>query len=132
MPRHKRLGRFLFVGAACYLIQLLLFEALLASNVHVFWAGYIAFGLSAQVNFVLSKYVTWRDRPSRWDQLIRYNMTAVLLAGINTCLVLAFAHVVWNWLAIALAIAITTIGSFTMSHSFIFRGQHEPVRSHAA
>lgn len=137
MPRYARLTCFVLVGAACYVVQLLLFESMLFAHVHAFLAGYCAFSASAQVNFVLSKYLTWRDRPTesrshlaqRW---ISFNVLVVLLAAINSGIVLSLSTMVWNWLSVAIAIAVTTAGSLYVNQAFVFRGKHERAQPQAA
>jgi putative flippase GtrA len=80
---------FVAVGAFCFAVQL----ALLAIAVHAGAgrpaANGIGFALSAQVNFLLSTHLTWRDRKAtrrrgtgiRW---LAYNVTALLSLACNT------------------------------------------------
>ncbi len=62
--RH-RVVRFALVGATCAAAQLALFWAVAKAGVHPSFANAAAFVVAAQLNFVLTRWVTWRDRQPR-------------------------------------------------------------------
>jgi putative flippase GtrA len=87
--RRKRQFLFVFVGATCFLAQYCTLTALTTIGVNRPLANAIGFALSAQLNFVLSSRLTWRDRRARSVQklgtrLACYNTTALISLAVNT------------------------------------------------
>jgi putative flippase GtrA len=60
-----RVVRFAAVGATCAAAQLALFWAVAEAGVHPSFANAFAFLVAAQMNFVLTRWVTWADRQTR-------------------------------------------------------------------
>src|SRR5690242_9388613 len=84
----KRLAIFAIVGVVCFAVQLALLTVMVHLGAYRPVANAVAFAVSAQLNFLLSSRVTWRDRPAagrgtgaRW---LAYNGTALLSLGCNT------------------------------------------------
>jgi putative flippase GtrA len=85
----KRVVIFVFVGGMCFAFQFVLLTLMVHLGVYRPVANAVAFALSAQLNFLLSSRLTWRDRPvagrrgagARW---LAYNATALVSLGCNT------------------------------------------------
>ncbi len=89
-PQHgKRQFLFVSVGATCFLTQYCTLTALTTVGVNRPLANALGFALSAQLNFVLSSRLTWRDRRAAsartlWARLASYNGTALISLAVNT------------------------------------------------
>ena len=124
----KRFAVFAIVGLVCFAVQL----ALLAVMVHLGSsrpvANAIAFGLSAQLNFLLSSRVTWRDRPAagrsgtgtRW---LAYNGTALVSLGCNTAVFAAAYRSIGTAPAAALGVLTGTCVVYLTCNLLVFRGR---------
>ncbi len=80
---------FVCVGAVCFLTQYCALTALATFGVNRPLANALGFVLSAQLNFVLSSRLTWRDRRAGttrtlWARLVGYNGTALISLAVNT------------------------------------------------
>lgn len=86
--RRQRLIVFAGIGALCFGFQYVLLVASVRAGLHPAWACNAgAFLVSAQLNFVLSKKYTWRDRPTdnqRMKRLLSYHIVAVISLVLNT------------------------------------------------
>ena len=96
-------------------------------------ADAVGFFLAAQLNFVLSSLVTWRDRPAlraqgvaaRW---LAYNGTALVSLGINTVIFAGVHEAVGVLPAAIFGVAGAMIFTFLVCNTLIFRprGNDEP------
>jgi putative flippase GtrA len=89
LKRWNRQLLFVLVGATCFLVQYCTLTVIGAAGVNRPLANALGFALSAQVNFVLSSRLTWRDRSAvsgraLWARLASYNGTALISLGVNT------------------------------------------------
>ena len=124
----KRFAVFAIVGFACFAVQLALltFIAHLGASRPV--ANAIAFALSAQLNFLLSSRVTWRDRPAagrsgtgtRW---LAYNGTALVSLGCNTAIFAVAYHSIGTIPAAALGVLTGTCVVYLTCNLLVFRGR---------
>jgi putative flippase GtrA len=126
----KRIVIFAAVGATCFCLQI----ALLTVAVHLGAdrpiANAIGFAFSAQLNFLLSSRVTWRDRPvsgrrdmgSRW---LAYNGTALISLGVNTTVFTLSYHEIGTTPAAALGVLIGTVVVYLTCNLLIFRGTRQ-------
>jgi putative flippase GtrA len=119
----KRLFVFGLVGACCFLVQFVLMTWLQTVLHHVV-AYAIAFMASAQLNFVLSYYFTWRD--SKRKKGLRLLSTwglffAVALLGlVVNYFVYDYAHVMLlSILALLAATVASTCFTFVFNHLFV-------------
>src|SRR5229473_5581143 len=88
-PGRKRILTFAAIGVTCFLVQFALLSIMVRLGVYRPLANAVSFAISAQLNFLLSTRLTWRDRPvagrrgtgSRW---LAYNATALASLGCNT------------------------------------------------
>src|SRR5260370_38939027 len=85
----KRILTFATIGGTCFLVQFALLSVMVRLGMYRPLANAVSFAISAQLNFLLSTRITWRDRPSaggrrtgaRW---LPYNGTAPWVVGCNT------------------------------------------------
>jgi cellulose synthase/poly-beta-1,6-N-acetylglucosamine synthase-like glycosyltransferase/putative flippase GtrA len=89
-------------------------------------ADAVGFFLAAQLNFVLSSLVTWRDRPAlraqsvaaRW---LAYNATALVSLGINTLIFAGVHEAVGILPAAILGVAGGMVFTFLVCNTLVFR-----------
>jgi putative flippase GtrA len=120
--------RFALVGSTCGLIQLGLLHILVEAEVQANLANLAAFAISAQVNFILSQFFTWRDRwapslrPSRLiSRLFLFN-GSVATTGVVNQSVFALANlIIWYLPAAALGIAVAAVTNFLLNDRIVFR-----------
>ena len=90
-------------------------------------ANAVGFAVSAQLNFLLSSKVTWRDRPiSGWrdtgGRWLAYNGTALISLGVNTAVFTLAYHKIGTAPASLLGVLIGTIVVYLTCNLLIFRG----------
>src|SRR5258708_21313373 len=103
-PARKRIAIFGAVGITCFATQLILLAIMARLGTYRPVANAVAFALAAQLNFLLSSRLTWRDRPAtgrrgtgaRW---LAYNGTAGLSLGCNTAIFLLAYRTIGTGLA---------------------------------
>ena len=125
-----RLFFFVCVGVTCLILQVL-FLNFFRHYTHVILANVIGFVLSAQVNFVLSYRITWRDsQRHRGRQLVatwaRFNCVALGSACINgmAFATLRYTFVTVDELAAVAATFVSTAFTFAVNHFVVLK----PVR----
>lgn len=122
-----RILRFGSVGGICALVQILLLYVLV-QYFPLLTSNAIGFFVSAQLNFFLSYFFTWRDSARKsglglFTTWLRFNGVVLMAASINT---LAFA-VLKNTLSLPSIIAVTgaiiisTSCTFLINHFFVLR-----------
>ena len=129
----KRIAVFAIVGVVCFAVQLALLTLMVHLGVYRPVANAVAFTISAQLNFLLSSRVTWRDRPAasrsgtgaRW---LAYNGTALLSLGCNTAVFTLTYHSIGTALAAALGTLTGTCIVYLTCNLLVFRGTR-PVRA---
>jgi len=131
-----RIVRFAFVGGVCALIQILLLY-LLVQFLPPLVSNAIGFVVSAQLNFFLSYFFTWRDSARKsglgfFMTWLRFNGVVLAAAAINTFAFAVLEHVlsVPRVLAVIGAIVISTSCTFLVNHFIVLRPErmiHEPV-----
>ena len=130
----KRIGIFAAVGAACFGSQLALLTVMVHLGADRPIANAIGFAISAQLNFLLSSKLTWRDRPvsgrrdagARW---LGYNGTA-LVWGVNTAVFTLVYHAIGTTPAAALGVVLGTCIVYLTCNLLVFRGARQaPGRS---
>lgn len=123
----KRLAVFAIVGVACFSVQLALLTLMVRLGAYRPVANGVAFAISAQLNFLLSSRVTWRDRPAagrggtgaRW---LAYNGTALLSLGCNTAVFTLAYHSIGSIPAAALGVLTGTFLVYLTCNLLVFRG----------
>lgn len=124
MPLLQRGVRFISVGLICLFAQLCIIQIALP-YLHIFHAGFVAFIVSAQLNFVLSGSITWRDRAMyrpKVGQWMQFNAIVLLVSGINAgCIWLFTAMSIWQWSALIAANLVSTCITFILNHFIVFR-----------
>ncbi len=142
-----RAARFIAVAGFCSGLQLVLLAILVRFGVGRLMANGTGFALSAQVNFLLSSFQTWGDRPVRvprhasharrrlallnaWSA--RWAAFTVVAAGALTINELVFAEIdrpgLWLLIASCAGILAGAIATFTVNNTITFRG--EPMNRH--
>ena len=133
----SRLACFIAVGGTCTYVQYLLlpqFDRVAPQAV----ANWLAFLVSAQLNFLLSYRFTWGDciRKKGWAFIgvwLNYNSVVLLAALVNTAAFMVFRHVIPGPLfcAIIAATAVSTAGTYAANHFILFRkrGAHHVSQS---
>lgn len=139
-----RLVWFVAVGTLCLLIQLL-FLSILEHYTHPTIANGIGFLISAQLNFILSYYVTWHDSARKKGRYlaatwVNFNLVVVFSACINA---VAFSLVRYmltglnapaiaiglmgdfiitpNIIAATVATGVSTVSTFLINHHFVLK-----------
>jgi putative flippase GtrA len=127
-PAHKRFLIFTVVGVTCFLGQFALLGVLVRLGIYRPVANAASFAVSAQLNFLLSSRLTWRDRPaagrrgtgSRW---LAYNATALASLGCNTGVFIAAYRTVGTTAAAALGVVTGTCLVYLACNLVVFRRQ---------
>jgi putative flippase GtrA len=127
-PARKRLLLFAAVGITCFLGQFMLLSMMVRLGVYRPIANAMSFAISAQLNFLLSSRLTWRDRPvagrrgtgGRW---LAYNATALASLGCNTAVFLAAYRAIGTTPAAALGVVTGTCLVYLACNLFVFRRQ---------
>jgi putative flippase GtrA len=131
----KRIAVFAIVGVVCFAVQLVLLALMVHLGAYRPVANAVAFAISAQLNFLLSSRVTWRDRPSsgrggtgaRW---LAYNGTALVSLGVNTAVFTASYHSIGTTAAALLGVLTGTCVVYLTCNLLVFRGAR-PARAAA-
>lgn len=126
-PARKRIAIFAIVGIVCFAVQLALLTLMVRLGAYRPVANAVAFAISAQLNFLLSSRVTWRDRPpagrvgtgARW---LAYNGIALLSLGCNTAVFTVTYHSVGTALAAAFGTLTGTCIVYLTCNLLVFRG----------
>lgn len=125
----NRVVRFLTVGGTCGVIQLSVLHVLVAARgFEEHLANLIAFFVSMEINFVLSQFFTWRDRPTPALQsrgfigrLAMFNVSAAISLVINQGVFAVFNLFVWYLPAAALGICAAATANFMLNDRIVFR-----------
>ncbi len=119
------LVKFGIVGTLCALLQILILR-LLTPYMPAFLASAIGFFTSAQLNFILTYTVTWRD--SERKKGIQFASTWVRFFGVvliglvvNTAMFSLFHLVLVDWLAVCAAVVISTSCTFYLNRFHVLR-----------
>ena len=123
----KRIAIFAIVGIGCFAVQLALLTLMVHLGAYRPVANAVAFAISAQLNFLLSSRVTWRDRPAagrsgtgaRW---LAYNGTALVSLGCNTTVFAVTYHSIGTTAAAGLGVLTGTCVVYLVCNLLVFRG----------
>jgi putative flippase GtrA len=126
-PARKRLLMFVAVGLTCFLVQFILLSIMVRLGIYRPIANAVSFGISAQLNFLLSSRLTWGDRPAagrrgtggRW---LAYNATALASLGCNTAVFVAAYRAIGTTPAAALGVVTGTCLVYLACNQLVFRG----------
>jgi putative flippase GtrA len=127
----KPFGRYLVIGGAVYLFELLvIFVAQYAFNASALVAVALSFWLGLIVSFVLQKFVTFSDKRTHHKILIPQIIAVTLLVLFNFGFTLFVTKVLQDIVPAAIsrtvALAITTIWNFYLYKTRIFKTD-EPI-----
>ena len=131
LRRRRRQLLFLCVGVTCFLTQYAALTALTAAGTYRPLANALGFVISAQLNFVLSARLTWRDRPTAaartlWARWASYNGTALISLAVNTAVFTAAYHRIGNLPAAALGVLCGMCVTYLVCDLLIFRDRSRP------
>ncbi|MBV9382108.1 MAG: GtrA family protein [Streptosporangiaceae bacterium] len=126
LQRGKRQLLFVSVGATCFAAQYCVLTAMGSAGVNRPVANAIGFALSAQLNFVLSSRLTWRDRRAKsaqtlWARLAGYNGTALISLGVNTAAFTLVYRQVGNLAGAAVGVICGMCVTYLVCDMLIFR-----------
>ena len=136
--RAARPVRFACTGGLAAVIQLGVLDILIAKGWESSLANVVAFLLSAQVNFVMSFFFTWRDRQpasdtqamhvllSRW---LKFHSSIVFSALLNQIVFIAARSFIPALLASALGIGVASLVNFFTMNTLVFRPKIVSVQS---
>ena len=133
----KRQILFALVGGTCFLAQYSALSALTAAGVDRPVANALGFVLAAQLNFLLSSLLTWRDRRASnagtlWARLAAYNGTALISLAVNTAAFTLVYQRVGNLAAAAIGVACGMCVTYLICDLIIFRnGARHALRGRA-
>ncbi|GHO86612.1 GtrA family protein [Dictyobacter formicarum] len=128
--RAARPLRFVCTGGLAAIIQLGLLNTLIAKGWESATANVVSFLLSAQVNFLMSFFFTWRDRQpasdaqamhvlfSRW---LKFHSSIVFTALLNQIVFIAARSFIPALLASALGIGVASLVNFFTMNTLVFR-----------
>ncbi|MEI6136913.1 MAG: GtrA family protein [Chloroflexota bacterium] len=119
-----RAARFALTGLICAALQLALVAAFEAAAVPGLAANALAFGLAAQLNFVLSSRFTWGDRARSGPLAWRWGAFLGAISGtavLNMAVYALARPLVGDLEAAALGIAAAAIVNFVVGDRAIFR-----------
>jgi putative flippase GtrA len=136
-PGRKRILTFAAIGVTCFLVQFALLSIMVRFGLYRPLANAVSFAISAQLNFLLSTRITWRDRPSagrhgttaRW---VAYNGTALASLGGNTAVFVLAYHAIGTTPAAMLGVMTGTCLVYLVCNLLVFRGAAPVVTSMAA
>jgi putative flippase GtrA len=115
---------FLAVGAVCFAVQLVALVALLGLSLDANAANATSFLAAAEVKFVLSWRLVWRDRPIAdevWGRFARFNVTTGVVFVVDQAVFAATNPVLTAVPAAILAVAASTAASYVICDGFVFR-----------
>jgi putative flippase GtrA len=124
----KRQLLFIAVGATCFLVQYVALTVMAAAGVNRPVANALGFVLSAQLNFILSSRLTWRDRSAGnaktlWARLIAYNGTALISLAVNTAVFTLVYQRIGNLAGAAVGVICGMCVTYLVCDLLIFREQ---------
>jgi putative flippase GtrA len=133
----KRILTFATIGVTCFLVQFALLSVMVRLGMYRPLANAVSFAISAQLNFLLSTRITWRDRPSaggrstgaRW---LAYNGTALVSLGCNTAVFVLTYHAVGTTPAAVLGVMTGTCLVYLVCNFLVFRSAAPAATSAAA
>ena len=122
----KRQLLFVAVGATCFLAQYGALTVMAAAGVNRPAANALGFVLSAQLNFILSSRLTWRDRnagtaKTLLARLIAYNGTALISLAVNTAVFTLTYQRIGNLAGAAAGVICGMCVTYLVCDLFIFR-----------
>jgi putative flippase GtrA len=118
-----RLVKFGIVGVVCTVLQIVILR-LLTPNIPAILASAIGFLISAQLNFFLSYFITWRDsKRKRGKQFrltwLRFNSVVLVGVVVNTIAFALIHLVVFDELAVIFATVFSTSCTFLLNHFYV-------------
>jgi putative flippase GtrA len=126
-----QLGKFCAVGASGYVINLVVFAALVSAGLHYVSAAILSFGVAVTNNYVWNRVWTFRGaRGAIAYQGIRFFIVALVALAVNEVLLLTFVGAgLSTLLSQALAVALATPVNFVGNKMWSFsdrraRSQH--------
>jgi len=92
-------------------------------------AGFINMVISVEVNFVLNKYLNWRDRPGDfWSQWLKFHASRIVTIIINQLLYTFLVELGFNYLLVTMGLTLlVTVANYFGSDKFAFvfkKGKH--------
>lgn len=130
LTKRQRLIKFCVVGVSCAIFQVMLLSWITALGAIDDVANLIAFAISAQINFFLSRHITWRDEKSNnlfgtVKELFHFNWTRGMLY-IITPVVFFFANMFMHyWLASLAGNMIGLVLSYLITDRFVFTSRRK-------
>jgi putative flippase GtrA len=122
-PSVQRILRFGTSGAISAVFQLAILSVLLDVDIRTAAANFLAFLAGAQLNFLLNRRFTWRDRETATSALATWArfMCAVSITALLNLGVFALADlVIPSLIAAAIGIAVVAVANFVIGDRAVF------------
>jgi putative flippase GtrA len=120
--------KYLAVGIICFSAQLIILTAMVHLGAYRPLANTAAFAASAQLNFLLSSKLTWRDRPAcgwrhtgrRWAA---YNATALLSLTCDSAVFIVSYRATGTTVGAALGVVTAACLTYLVCNRVVFRSR---------
>lgn len=127
MSKKMRWVYIALVGTICFLVQWGTVHVL-RQFIHPIVADVIAFVLSAQFNFVLSKAIVYRDRHKESDRTgfstwVLFNVVVVLTTTVNATVFWSASGQLGEFGALVIAAGASMVCAFVLNYQFVFKGE---------
>jgi putative flippase GtrA len=117
-----RFLRFATIGAACTLIDLVVFYALHNFSVGVILSNIVSYSAGLIINFFANQYWTFPDANRSCKTRFPIAMTmGYLCLGLSTLLVWGFAHILPAMISKGLSVVIMLFINYTVNRLVIFK-----------
>ncbi|MDQ0922359.1 putative flippase GtrA [Pseudarthrobacter sp. W1I19] len=123
----SRLCYFALAGTSCFLVQILILASLERFMLSVV-ANAIGFAVSAQLNFLMSYRLTWRDSVRKAGIVlarvwIKFNCVALGALCVNSVCFVVSKHELNapDMIAAIAATFVSTVGTFFINHLFVLK-----------
>jgi putative flippase GtrA len=118
-----RIVGFSIVGGSVFVmgIGILAFQVEVL-HINQILAGFINMVISVEVNFLLNKYLNWRDRPgSFWSQWLKFHASRIVTIIINQLLYTLLVELGFNYLLVTVGLTLlVTVANYFGSDKFAF------------
>ena len=112
---------FLIVGSVCFGVQLCILLLLGRAGVAHPIANAIGFVSSAQLNFSVSRRLTWTDRVAGSTSMVSYHVVALFSLAVNTLVFVAVYRVLGVTAGAVVAASASAVSNYLLCSRVVFR-----------